>query len=217
MITQQEIMTKINELIAYCEANGEPTGTYAAFISVLNSPINNYFNTTSDELSDNVRDLIPKIYNDKLLRCTTYERPIGKPLPTDYPKGYMDLTVIFDGGGAFSEIMAISPATFLDGFPVETASDEGGSSIIVLQNPIIEEWQSKVNNAHNTEIKGIETVMEFCERGGFGQALIYLFEDMGKMTKTKGKQDLAREIYVDMGVKEVIETFNLDIHVPTYL
>lgn len=217
MITKDQVLKRIEELTAYCEANGYDGGDYASFISVLNPAIEQYFASTSAELKNSVRDLIPKLYNDLMLRDTTYERPVGKPLPTDYPKGYMDLTVIFDGGGAFSEIMAISPATFLDGFPVETASDEGGSSIIVLQNPIIEEWQSKVNNAHNTEIKGIETVMEFCERGGFGQALIYLFEDMGKMTKTKGKQDLAREIYVDMGVKEVIETFNLDVHVPTYL
>lgn len=219
MITKQQITNKLNELTAYCTANGYEGGDYAGFISVLNSPINNYFNTTSDELSDSLIALIPKLYNDLKLRDTTYERPVGKPLSTNYPKGYNDLTALFDGGGAFSEIMSISPATFLAGFPVETTTDEttGTSSTVVLTNPVIAEWQSKVNNAHNAEIKGIEAIMVFCERTAFGQVLIGMFEDRGKMSYTKSKEDLAKEIYVGMGVKEVIETFNLDVHVPTYL
>ena len=218
MITKDQVLQKVDELTAYCEANGYNGGGYASFISVLTPAISQYFASTSPELADNVRDLVTKIFNDLRLRDTTYERPIGKPLSTNYPKGYADLTALFDGNGALSEIMAISPATFLNGFPVETTTDaEGGSSTVVLTNPIIAEWTAALSVAHNAELKGIEAIMVFCERSSFGQDLIGMFEDRGKMSYTKSKEDLAEEIYIGMKVKEVIETFNLDVHVPTYL
>lgn len=219
MISKDQVLKKIEELTAYCEAYGYEGGGYASFISVLTPAISQYFASTSAELADNVRDLIPKLYNDLMLRDTTYERPIGKPLSTNYPKGYADLTALFDGGGALSEILNISPAVFLNGFPVETSTDEatGTSSTVVLTNPIIAEWTTALSTAHNAEITGIQAIMVFCERTGFGQALIGMFEDRGKMSYTKSKEDLAEEIYIGMKVKEVIETFNLDVHVPTYL
>ncbi len=218
MISKDQVLKRIDELTAYCEANGYDGGGYASFISVLTPAISQYFNSTSPELADNVRDLIFKLYNDLMMRDTTYERPIGKPFPTNYPKGYNDLTALFDGAGALSAIMNISPAAFLNGFPFETITDaEGGSSTVLLPNPIIAEWTTALSTAHDAEIKGIEAIMVFCERSGFGQDLIGMFEDRGKMTRTKSKEDLAEEIYIGMKVKEVIETFNLDVHVPTYL
>lgn len=219
MIDKAQALAKIDELTAYCEANGYADGGYAGYISVLTPAITQYFNSISPELSDNVRDLILKLYNDLMLRDTEYTNPIGKPLPEDYPEGYEDLTTLFDGAGALSEIMSISPATFLAGFPVETTTDEatGTSSTVVLTNPIIAEWTAALSTAHNAEIKGIEAIMTFCERGAFGQDLIGMFEDRGEMSRWKSKEDLAEEIYIGMKVKEVIETFNLDVHVPTYL
>lgn len=225
MITKDQVLQKVNELTAYCEANGYEGGGYAGFISALTPAITQYFNSTSAELEENVRDLIFKLYNDIMMRDTTYERPVGKPLPTNFPKGYDDLTKLFDGAGAFDAILSISPDTFLNGFPVEVATDtevasEDGDStetIIVKTNPIIAEWTTAISTAHNAEINGIQAIMNFCERCAFGQALIALFEDRGKMTQTKDKQALAKEIYIDMKVKEVIETFNLDVHIPTYL
>ena len=48
-------------------------------------------------------------------------------------------------------------------------------------------------------------------------SLIALFEDRGRATRTKQTPDFAYDIYIGMKVKEVIQTFNLDIHIPTYL
>jgi len=219
MITISQVLTKIDELTVYCVNNGYEGGNYAGFISALTPAIQQYFNTSSPELENSVKVLIPNLYADLHLRDTSYERPIGGPLPNNYPKGYSDLTELFDGAGVLTEILNISSASFLAGFPVETTTDEasGTSSTVVLTNPIIATWVSKLSTAHAAEIKGIEAISAFCIKSAMCHSLIALFEDRGKQSRTKETPDLAEDIYIGMKVKEVIQAFNLDVHIPTYL
>lgn len=219
MITKNQVLLKIDALKNYCIANGEPTGTYSTFINVLNTPINNYFSQPPDGLLDKMNYLIPQIFSDLMNRDTTFEKPIGKALSTDYPKGYDDLSLLFDGDGAFTEILNMDAATFLNGFPVQSSTDEttGTTSVVVETNPIIAEWVTKINAAHSVELEKMQEIISFCERGSYNQGLISLFEDRGKMTRNKTNQDLAADIYITKKYKEVIQAFNLDIHIPTYL
>lgn len=219
MITKNQILEKITELKNYCITNGESTGDYAGFISVLTEPINNYYSHPPDGLLDKMNYLIPQIFNDLMYRSTTYENPIGKPLSTDYPQGYADLAALFDGGGAFTEIMNMDAETFLNGFPVETVTDgtTGTSSTVVKTNPIIAAWTAEINAAHSAELDKIQAIISFCERGSYNQGLISMFEDRGTMTRTKSNRDLAHEIYIDKKYKDVIQSFNLDVHIPTFL
>lgn len=220
MITKTEVLNKISSLSQYCVANGYEGGNYAGFISVLSTAVEQYFSSYSPELVNSVNVLIPNLYSDLYLRDTSYERPMGGPLPTNYPKGYSDLTELFDGAGVFTEILNISPATFLAGFPVQTtpAGEEGGSSTTeVLINPIIPVWATLLESAHQEEIVGIEAISAFCIKSAMCHSLIALFEDRGKATRTKQTPDFAYDIYIGMKVKEVIQTFNLNIHIPTYL
>lgn len=213
MITKNQIMAKLAELTEYCTAHGVSGGGYAGYISVLNTPINSYFNSSSPELKEAVRTLITHLYSDLLNRDMKFSNPIGPEIPTNYPPGYHDLTSIFDGNGVFSEILNMNAETFMQGFPVET--DETGGTTIVA-NPIIAVWTEKLNAAHGAEVSKIETINAWIEDYSFGRELISLFEDRGKVTMTKGKTDFARNIYIDMKVKDVIETFGLDVWVPTY-
>lgn len=219
MITKNQVLLKIDALKNYCIANGEPTGTYSTFINVLNTPINNYFSQPPDGLLDKMNYLIPQIFSDLMNRDTTFEKPIGKALSTDYPKGYDDLSLLFDGDGAFTEILNMNAATFLNGFPVQSTTDEttGTTSVVVETNPIIAEWVAKINAAHSAELEKIQAIISFCERGSYNQGLISLFENRGKMTRSKTNQDLAADIYITKKYKEVIQAFNLDVHIPTYL
>lgn len=219
MITKTQVLNKISELTQYCVANGYEGGDYAGFISGLSSAVEQYFSSYSPELVNSVNVLIPNLYSDLYLRDTSYERPMGGPLPTNYPKGYSDLTELFDGAGVFTEILNISPATFLAGFPIQTtAGEEGGASTTeVLINPIIPVWTTKLGSAHQAEISGIDAISAFCVKSAMCHSLIALFEDRGKATRTKQTPDFAYDIYIGMKVKEVIQTFNLGIHIPTYL
>lgn len=220
MITEQQILNKIQELKSYCIANGESTGDYAGFISTLSQAVVNYFHGSTDDLENQVVTVIGALYNDLSRRSIVYENPIGKPSPTNYPKGYKDFTEIFDGDGVFVEILAMDKATFLNGFPISTVAPvaEGeGSSIIVEINPIIPVWISKLNTAHEVELAQIETIVNFCNKGASQNMIFMLFEDMGPSRRIKKVSDIANEIYIDMGIKEVIEVFNLDIHIPTYI
>ena len=220
MITKTEVLNKISELSQYCVANGYEGGNYAGFISQVSSAVEQYFSSFSSELVNSINVLIPNLYSDLYLRDTSYERPMGGPLPTNYPKGYSDLTQLFDGAGVFTEILNISPATFLAGFPIQTtaAGEEGGASTTeVLINPIIPVWTLLLESAHEEEISGIDAISAFCIKSSMCHSLIALFEDRGRATRTKHTPDFAYDIYIGMKVKEVIQTFNLDIHIPTYL
>lgn len=219
MIVEQQIVNKVNELESYCANNGEPGGDYAGFVSTLRQAITTYYDSSSSNLCDNVQTLIAALYNDLSRRCTTYEKQIGDPLPTNHPKGYEDLTEIFDGNGVFSEILNMDNEKFLNGFPVNTSVDEmtGASSTSVEINPIITTWISTLNVAHEAEIAQLEALIKYCTDGATQTMLIALFEDRGKATRTKEVSDIAKEIYIDKKIQEVIQAYNLKIHVPTYL
>lgn len=219
MINKDQVKAKLDTLTAYCEANGHEGGGYAGYISVLYPAIEQYFNSVSAELGKSVRDLITHLYTDLLLRDMKYENPVGGPLPTNYPAGYHDLTSIFNGNGALDAILAMDEKTFLNGFPIETSTDaeSGSTTETVLANPIIAVWTEQLSTAHSAEIDKIQNIMDWIENYSFGRELINLFEDRGKVTMSKGKKDFAQNIYIDMKIKEVIETFALDVWVPTYL
>jgi hypothetical protein len=219
MIAKQQIIEKINTLSAYCTANGEPGGGYADFIATLNSAITQYFSSVPSELSDSIRLLIFNIYNDIMLRNTTYEKPIGPAIPTNFPPGYNDLGSLFDGDGALSAILSMDNATFLNGFPVETSTDEttGASSTVVLINPIITTWITKLSTAHAAEFDKVEAIRSFCQSCSFGQDLIGLTEDRGKSTTSVTKEDILTDIYVTKKYKDVITSLGLDVWIPTYL
>lgn len=218
MITKNQIMAKLADMTEYCTTHGYEGGDYAGYISALNPVIDSYFGGSSPELKEAVRTLITHLYGDLLLRDQSFEKPVGPAIPTNYPPGYSDLTSLFDGNGVLTEILNMDAEEFMQGFPVETVMDEtGGSSIIVLTNPIIAVWTEKLNSAHSAEVSKIQNINAWIEEYSFGRELISLFEDRGKVTMTKGKTDFAKNIYIDMKVKEVIETFGLDVWIPTYL
>lgn len=219
MFTKKQVLDKITELTNYCKEHGEPTGDYEGYINLLIPPITNYFDKPPATLSENVTDLIPKLYNDLILRDTTYEHPIGKPPSTNYPEGYNDISSIFDGDGVFSEIMDMDAESFLQGFPVEESTDPttGETSVAVQQNMCVTVWTIALVGAMSEDMAKMDAITKFCEQCAFGQELITIFEDRGKSTRTKDGQSLAREIYIEKGIKDVIETFGLDVHIPTYL
>lgn len=219
MINAMQIEDKITDLTTYCMENGEPEGDYKSFISELTAAVKAYYSTPPGDLADQITYLIFKMYNDLTLRSTTYEKPVGPSMPTNYPQGYADLTAIFDCDGALTEILNINPSTFLSGFPIENVTDSatGTSSTVVKINPIIPEWISKLNAAHTSELSKIDALANWCNRGLFGQDLIGLVEDRGQSSKSRSKEEIIKDIYITKKYKEVIETFSLDVHIPTYL
>lgn len=216
MFSKNEILSKIENLQSYCETNRQPnvSGNFASFLQPLRSAINEYFNDVPNGLKYDLMKYITQIYMDLQKRQTTYEHHYGSDPSTDYPEGYMDLGEIF-GNGAFDEIMEISGAEFLAGFP--TVSDELSSTSHYESNPIIETWITSIETAHGSESSKIQNIIDFCERNVYNDGLISLFEDRGKITIHTTKEELANDIYITKGAKLVIQNFNLDVYIPSYI
>lgn len=218
MFTKNELLTKIDYLQTYCEQNRETgvSGDFGTFILPLKTAVNTYFNTIPNNLKYSMMKLITQIDVDIQKRYTTYEHEYGDSPSTNYPYGYNDFTIIFNGDDAFDEITNISGAAFLAGFP-KTPDLVVPTNYVYETNPIIDIWAQKIQNAHNAEIAKIENIIDFCERGSYNDGIISLFEDRGKMTVNRTKQQLANDIYIVRGAKVIIQSMNLGVYIPSYI
>lgn len=216
MFLKSDILLKLSTLQSYCEQNKQSnvSGDFAGMIEPLKSAVNAYFDNIPNGLKYDFMNYITQIATDIQKRYTTYENQFGPDLPINYPQGYMDLGEIF-ANGAIDQLMGISGSEFLAGFPI--VAGEGGSTSSYDPNPIIETWIGEIENAHGSESTKIKKIIEFCESNLYNDGLISMFEDRGNMTVHITNEELARNIYLDKGAKAVIQNFNLDIYVPSYI
>ncbi len=218
MISKNDLLSKIESLEQYCITNRDSkiTGDFSSFLQPLKNAVNTYFNTVPDGLKYAMIRLITQIDVDITNRYTTYEHEYGDPPSTNYPYGYNDFTIIFNGDDAFDAINNISGAQFLSGFPM--VDDELDPTKKHYEtNPIISTWVLKIQNAHNTELPKIENIIDFCERNSYNDGLISLFEDRGNINIDRTKQQLANDIYIVRGAKAIIQSMNLGIYIPSYI
>ena len=225
MYLKTDIIAKINGLQEYCNQNKDPnvSGNFENFMLPLETTVNTYFASVPNGLAETFVKYITQIFMDLQKRHTTYENQFGSQPSTNYPQGYLDLGEIF-GNGAFNELMNISGSEFLAGFPKirDTTTSESGTETQLETyhyetNPIIEQWITQIENAHGSENTKIENIINFCERNTYNDGMISMFEDRGNITINITKEELAHDIYISKGAKIVIQNFNLNVYIPSYI
>lgn len=214
MRTKAEIMSRINELQAV-----SPSGAGDLFAELRES-VESFF-TSSAGMSDLVAEVIHHLSMDIFERKTKYEhQELVPPFPSDnFPRGYNDVTELFNGGGVWDEIFAVDLRTFPDTFIEEAGGggDEGGSGESVLKNPIMEDWISRLPASKSTAIASLQTLGDFCSGCGLNYGIAQLFEDLGNRTGSPERVELADRVFITGGFKEIIEAYGLTTLIPSYL
>ena len=213
MYGKTDIMNRLDEL------NRASPIEAADLFAPLKEALESYF-TADGAFTHDAQYTIHQLTGDIMTRATVYENQEKMPSPpTNAPTGYENVGDLFNGGGAFPEIMTIRTETFVEAFVEEAAEggdgEEGGEG--TLKNPYLETWAEQMSGARSSELSGLASICQFCDSGGYSAGLAMLFEDLGGVVKSMSTKELAQRIYIDGGWYTLINEFRLPIHIPTMI
>ena len=211
------IITKeqaLNFLAALKEKSPESA---AGLFEPVEAALTAYY-TGGTALEQAVKYCINQLILDTNQRRTVYEHQDVLPkLPTNYPAGYADAREIFTGGDCLTELSTIKADDFVSHFVYEpTGAGSGQTAASTPQrNVYLMIWAAALNEARAGEIAALEAISSFCEGGSYNAGLAQYFEDPGKVVEAPKPAEIADRVYISGGFKDIIETFGLDVHIPT--
>lgn len=208
MLQEKEALASLARLEAGYTGKGKVTALFAP----VRSAVAEYFKPGDAKLTAAVQYTLHQFALDLMNRETVYARnDILPPPPTTFPFGYVGVVELFTGGGAFSEAVEITVEDFNKGYQ---EIDPPGV-LPPKSNTYLTKWAKLLGAARTGELSALSAIASFCESGSYNAGLVMLFEDLGDIVKSLGKEVLAKKIYQDCGYLDVIRTFGLNVHIPT--
>lgn len=199
MHTKSEMFSKLNELKEIRAGTGE---LFTPVVELVKS----YFEEIS-QLTHDLQYTLHQIIQDAISRSTIYENQSAMPsIQTNYPTGYLDVRKVFIGDDIFNEILSVTREKFDSAYTEEVPPES---------NRYLDKWIAELKEARAKELKSLGTIADFCESNEWNRGLAQLFESVGEIVSTESLDVLAKQIFVDRGYKEMIESFNLKIYIPT--
>lgn len=211
------IITKEQALDFIAALQKESPESAAALFQPVEKALTAYY-TGGAVLEQAVKYCINQLILDTNQRRTVYEHQDVLPkLPTNYPAGYADIRDLFTGGGCLAELATIKADDFVSAFTYETTGTGSGRPAVstAKSNTYLTKWAADLSGARAEELAAIEAISSFCEGGSYNAGLAQYFEDHGGIVEAPKTAEIADRVYISGGFKDIIETFGLDIHIPT--
>lgn len=222
MKTKDEILMDIERL-----KEESPENTMETF-APLEAAVEQYFKSDAD-LEYNVRECTYQVALNHEYRNTIFVHQEYMPkFKSNFPKGYEDVRDLFDGGEVWEEIEEIDIETFVDAFHFPEAAGEASESDTgdaggeeggeeePITNPYLDDWAARVEASRAAIVPGLEAIIAFCESNATNNGLAVYFEEHGGIKSAPKRRETAKRIYIDGGYAEVIRTYGLDVHIPSY-
>lgn len=206
MITQSQVVAKIDSLKAYSVAQNATT---ANLFAPLYSAVTSYFSTGQSAVKA-MSDVIKYMYNDIWRRNTVYEINIPLNLPTNYPLGYSDIRQCFY---QFSQLMSISNESFYAGFVFTGLAP----AVVATSNSYITTWIPEISAAGSGDISNLNSLAEWCKNSEGDSDLISILEDRGTIKSTMTMRQISNDIYKNRHALEVIHERAQGTYIPTYI
>lgn len=218
MITKSQAIAKLDALKAYSIAqNSQYSSQYTSLMQPVYALVNTYFGSMPEGMKKALGDYVFQTYCDLYNRNVVYSDPVDMGLPTDFPTGYNDIRQCFY---QFASLMSVTNAQFYAAWVMGTP--EGGTGGVTptpepVSNTYLDSWTTELTSAPQDDVSRINNVVEWCKNASDSTNLIYLLEDQGEVKSYKDSEEIAKIIYVDHGLLEVIQSRGYNIYVPTYL
>ena len=208
MIQEKDTIDALDRLeVSYAGA-----GSVTTLFAPVRAAVAEYFKQGDEKLTATIQYTLHQFALDFTNRETVYEHSnLLPPFPTNYPLGYAFVTGLFTGGGAVPEICSISVEEFNKGYQ---EIDPAGL-LPPKSNAYLTKWSELLGTARVGELSALSAIASFCESGSYNMGLSMMFENLGSVISSVGKDEMAKEIYRDCGYLDVIQTFGLNVHIPT--
>lgn len=208
MLQEKEVLESLDRL----EAGYKGKGKVAELFTPVREAVAEYFKQGDEKLTAAVQYTLHQVALDFTNRETIYEHSdLLPPFPTNYPLGYAFVRGLFTGGGAVPEMCSISVEEFNKGYQ---EIDPAGL-LPPKSNTHLTKWAELLGTARAGELSALSAIASFCESGSYNIGLAVMFENLGSVISSIGKDEMAKEIYQDCGYLDVIQTFGLNVHIPT--
>lgn len=218
MITKQEVINKLDALLAYSvEQKPDFESYYETLMKPCYDAVNAYFSASRDNFKKPTEEYIFQAYCDINQRNQVWEKPVEYNFPTNYPTGYNDFRDCFY---SFSDILTCSNETFFNAW-LEEAPESTDPTVtptpVPIDNPYITAWTADITEAPTKELAQINACVEWLKNSGDGKILLDLLENQGTLVKSMEQQEIASIIYKSRHVLEVLNERNISVYVPTYM
>lgn len=215
MIDWTAVFNKIENMRLYCLAQSE-IDCLAIHETISKTAYNNQFNdlvsaitsyqTNIASKQQNLLDIITMDFANTLISDINYNPPIFKP-SSPYPDGYHDYWDLFNMNGLASAILGYATSYFYQGC-ITTPSGTTSN----LQSAI-----NAANNAESAEVTKRGALINFVRQYPQANSLIFLTENFTITGAPKSKSDTGIIIYNTKHAKEIIQSYGLDIYIPSYI
>ena len=231
MYLKQIILAKLEELLQYTitqipTLNYENKETFnAAFTNIVSSgasSVKSYYDGDRSKFKKPLDDLGMYLHNELWQRNAKWENEYDMGFSDDYPEHYNDLRKMFYD---FDWFMNLSNDAFFKawtyGIPeAAVIDDEGGAA--PTEEPVSNSYISRLcteltEEQFTKELKNIDALADWLSDSMSQSGCVTLWEDTGSLEESSDTRPLAYTIFLDMGLKEAIDTLGLPVYIPTYI
>jgi hypothetical protein len=153
-----------------------------------------------------LRDIIMMDFMNEIISDIVYTPTIMK-IEAPYPTGYTDYWDLWGVGGLLATILAYPSNYYYEGCILSPTGTTPN-----IQADII-----AANGAVTTDSNDRDTLIAFLRTPPLYNALIFLTENFTISGSVKAKPTVGATIYTTKHAKEIIEAFEFDTYIPSYI
>lgn len=214
MQKKEDILKEIARLRA-----ASPAEAGGAFTPILEA-VEGFF-APDKELEQEIGECALQVAFNYEYRSTIYKNQENMPkFSEDLPPGYEDVRELFTAGGVWEEIKGMPEDVFAAAFILQEAggnvSNLDTSGTGAATNPYLDDWAARIKAARAAVIQGLKNINQFCEAEVTRYSAAVYFEEHGGIVSTPNRREKAERVYIAGGYLEVIQTYGLNTHIPSY-
>lgn len=197
-----------------------PADAGEAFVPILEA-VEEFF-TTDKELERKIGECAFQLAFNYEYRNTVYKNQ--KDMSTfseDCPPGYDDVRDLFAGGGVWEEMRAMQENVFAAAFVYGAAGGNVSNSDTIgtatPTNPYLDDWTARIKAERAAVVPSLNAINDFCEAAATNNGLAVYFEEHGGIVSAPTRRESAKRVYITGGYLEIIQTYALAVHIPSYI
>lgn len=207
MYTSMQIVNKLNSLVDGAVNAKFDRNKMNALVSTLKTAINNFYNI---DFHYYIESDIEAMTHALIRSGMKYENLTVLSTLGNTPTGYNNVTEVFTVG---SSIMNTTQSAFNSS--IKEVFDVDGVNKI-YQSSLVDTWLNEWLNAVTTVPAKLVLISDYASEVGLLSGVKIIFEPP-KITSVPKGSEIAEELYIKRGYKEVIEKLGLSVYIPSYI
>ena len=211
METQSSVLLKIDELVAYAKSQGKDSAKMSKLMAPVAAAVIIYYDV---DITPSVTKAIEAITHGSIrtgIICTDGSSAGDGGTP---PAGWSDGRSIFID--VDKSLMSTSNEDFNASINEVTPPVADGESAAepYYESSLVNTWINEYNAAGTSVINSLAAIAQYGNSVGLGNSIQNLLEPK-ELKTVPSLLDIAKDIYLDKGYKELIQTRGLSIYIPS--